>query len=700
MNLNKIMLLVKQEINTCLLNEKENLFSFIVIGFIFGLVLSEKILELNNFKVSTILLINLLAILIFLSILLIFFLVVKIKWLTILISLLIFTVFGFSVLTFKAFYKNNIMLDSNLRFAHLTGKVVNISNSNNGKFSFIFLKDVKFLNYSNGSLPNKIKLTTYYKNLPNKDSIIKVWANLKASYAFTPYSNGLQANSFWNNVGATGYIISKINVINNLQSKTANIFENIINNTNSFISNKINKNFSVRAASIANAVTLGTYGYISKQDMLNLTNSGLLPFISISGFHIAIITSFIFIFVRLSLALVPSISLNIDTKKIASVVTILVLAFYMILLKDVPPALRSGLMAILFMTGVIFNFKTFSTRNLLFACFCILLFKPEYIASISFLLSFTATAIVVMLFNNNKIKAFYSSSKNSLLKQLKCFIVINCLLSILVNIALLPIIAQVFNSFPTYSVISNLIVTPLFSIFIMPFLLIGLILPQMLAVYAFKIVQISIDFMLQIAAVVSSLKFSNIYFASFSNYILIIYIVAVLIVFFSKSKIKYLGALICFVVMLYIFLKPYPIAMIDKNLKVVSFFDSKSKMYVFNNLKEASFIKKIWVKDFSKILSKNLKNSKSFYCDKYNNCIIDYNNIIISYNKDISYIKEACLQANLIIVNEYSNVKCSNAFVIDKYFMKKYGSTFIYFIKSNTIKLVSEKNSKVIKFVQ
>lgn len=699
MVLNQIVLLIKQKVGACFLHEKENLFSFLIVAFILGLILAEKLLEVNNFIVPNVQIIILISILVFFLLLLICLLIVKIKWLIILDVLLIFVALGFSAVTFKALCKNNAMLNNNLRFAHLTGKVVNTIPSNDNKFNIIFLKDVKFINYNNLSLPNNLKLTTFYKDLPKKGSIISVWANLKAFYAFTPYSNGLQANSFWHNIGATGYILSRIKVISSIHQKGYNAFEVLINNTISFISNKINKNFSSRVAGIANAVTLGTYGHINKQDMLNLTNSGLLPFISISGFHIAVITSFIFIFVRLSLALVPIISLNINTKKIASVITIVVLVFYMILLKDVPPALRSGLMAILFMMGVIFNFQTFSTRNLLFACFCILIFKPEYIASISFLLSFIATAAVIMLFNNKTIKSLCHNSKSSLLKTLKCFIIINCLLSVLVNITLLPIIAQFFNSFPTYSVISNLLVTPLFSIFIMPFLLLGLLLPQVVAVYAFKIVQVSIDFMLQIASIISSLKFSNTYFANFSNYILIIYIISILIVFISKSKIKYLGVIVCLTIIIYIFLNPYPIVMIDKSLKVVSFFDSKSKTYVFNNLKEASFIKKIWVNDLSKISPKNLKNSKSFYCDKYNNCIVNYNNIIISYNNDNSYIQEACLEANLIIFNGYTNFKCNNAFIIDKFFMKKYGSTFIYFTKSNTIKLVSEKNSRVIKIV-
>jgi competence protein ComEC len=181
-----------------------------------------------------------------------------------------------------------------------------------------------------------------------------------------------------------------------------------------------------------------------------------------------LLATFIFFLVRGLLALFPYLALRLPTKKIAAVVAFVVTGFYLLISGMQVPAIRSFMMISLVFLGVLTDRKVVSLYTLCLVAFAVLLVRPEWITSASFQLSFVAVMVLVSVFED--------VSKH-LPKGLFCRVVVTGLIAnILVTLALAPFVAYHFNQFNPYGAIGNMLISVLFSFFIMPLLFVSAIL--------------------------------------------------------------------------------------------------------------------------------------------------------------------------------------------------------------------------------
>ncbi len=256
--------------------------------------------------------------------------------------------------------------------------------------------------------------------------------------------------AYFNNLTATGYIKS-YETINHSSNHNIHVLRTKIHQSaNSFLTD---------------ALILGYKNAVSQSEKTTWTTTGIGHVWSISGFHITLISGWLYLIFYTFFRCIPQITRRIPAKIPALLCTGNVLAFYLLLSGTNIATFRAFLMTILAFTAFVFGRRVFSMRNVCIA-FCVLfLINPHSVMQIGFQLSFSAIFGLTWLWSDIKPQM----PKNNFFK----FIYAALLTAIVATIFTAPFVIMHFHIFPTYGLFGNLILLPIFSIAIMPMVAIG-----------------------------------------------------------------------------------------------------------------------------------------------------------------------------------------------------------------------------------
>lgn len=206
----------------------------------------------------------------------------------------------------------------------------------------------------------------------------------------------------------------------------------------------LDKSLNTENSNILKSIILGDDSFLEKNYVKNFRKLGLSHILAVSGLHIGIIFGFI-------LYVLDLLKVHRRTSMIASIIIIWI---YAGLIGFPPSVLRASLMFSFLTIGKI-SFNRYDAINILsLAGFLMLIYRPFWIFSIGFQLSFIATLTILIFMPkiNKMIKV-----KN---KKLKSSLVI----ILTAQLGVLPISLYYFNEFQTLSIISNLIIAPILTI--------------------------------------------------------------------------------------------------------------------------------------------------------------------------------------------------------------------------------------------
>lgn len=189
------------------------------------------------------------------------------------------------------------------------------------------------------------------------------------------------------------------------------------------------------------ALLLGERSRLDERTLRTLQSSGLFHLIAISGAHIAIISYFLFHFLRLWRF----------SDRLRSLVIILGLLFYAFLVEGRPSVVRATTMAILYLFSRLLWKDASLLNTLSAACFLLLLLNPLQLFEAGFILTFIATLTIILFFP--KIKKYFPVLPFRLTDL--------AILSIAAQLGVIPFIAQAFNRVTLGSLILNIPAVPL-----------------------------------------------------------------------------------------------------------------------------------------------------------------------------------------------------------------------------------------------
>lgn len=253
---------------------------------------------------------------------------------------------------------------------------------------------------------------------------------------------------------------------------------------------------------LTSAITLGQKAALKGTTKQYFAASGASHLLAVSGLHVGII------FMAISLLLKPLTSAK-WALKTQQVILIALLWGYAFLCGLSPSIVRAVTMFSVGAIGVIFHQSSQSINNVCFTAFAMLLYNPNYLFDMGFQLSFSAVIGILLYVESRrskvtsqcKVSAETSKTTNRLLTWAKDM----CGVSIAAQLSTLPLILHYFGNFPTYFLLTNLLIIPLGTLLVYTCLLLFIVSPFSISTYLDSPIYILSHLMHQFAQSISEL---------------------------------------------------------------------------------------------------------------------------------------------------------------------------------------------------
>lgn len=467
----------------------------------------------------------------------------------------------------------------------------------------------------------------------------------------------------FSNIGAFGYARSKIYGLEQ-NEKTSSILEQLKKKILHALEQKLEQLSSFgkpEYSGFAKALAINNKEAIGKNYVQTLQNIGVIHLMVLSGYHLGIISLVIFIIFRNLFLFFPIFSVRYNAKKIVSFLVIIFVIFYGYLTGFPTSLVRASIMIIVVMFANILNKPVISLKNIVIAMFLMLLYNPYYLFNIGFQMSFLATLGIIVLWESSLrtgIEKYFPILAKSKIMQ---YVVYSALLTIIAELFIFIVLVQNFNAFPKYSILANLLISPIFNVLIMPFLVFYVLFPMgnfASSIFAYFYAK-GIDAFLLIVKLVSSFPSPVIYVSSLSGVVITIFMLILFFIVVLKAKYRHYPLYLLFFLSIWVLNKSLPTMVIMPFNKVIAV--RQDDIYVFSD-KVSKFARESL--PFNRRLRTRLfaKNNK-IVCDD-NKCMFGVASKTGVYIKN-NDIKLTCQEFDIFVGNNL-NLNCPHVFDFNK----------------------------------
>jgi len=454
------------------------------------------------------------------------------------------------------------------------------------------------ISYPMGVIKQPDKIRLHYDNL---EPLLKVGQRVKLKVNLVPpvsikapFHTSQAKRLYFEKIGAIGKVVQVLD-IRDINAKPT-IFQRLRHQITEHVFQILPEN----QARIITPLITGEQRLVSPELYQIYRRSGIVHVLSVSGFHMALLAGFLFFLIRGLGVVCGRLTLYVNTKKIAAVFALIGTGFYLALSGFQIPAVRSYLMIALVFLGILVNRKTFSVRTIILAGFCMLIFRPENLMSISFQLSFLSVLILVSV--HEKFKQFMPN-QNKYIRHFCEF----CALGVAISLGLTPLIIWHFNQITPYGILGNLAFSFLFSLIIMPLLFIGcLLMPFEMDSALFQWAGTVIEWIEQMADWISKLPFAEISLPSFSVVGLSLIIFGIIFICLWQYWGKIMGVILILMGTLTAFNSDYPIMMVADKGQSIAYIQN-GRFYANENGQD--WIQTLWQNKLGFYRSEKIKDN-------------------------------------------------------------------------------------------
>ncbi|WP_262691826.1 ComEC/Rec2 family competence protein [Kordiimonas aestuarii] len=279
---------------------------------------------------------------------------------------------------------------------------------------------------------------------------------------------------FFDGIGAEGYAASRIDLVKKTQSDTE--LRDRLNSIRAYVAAELTRILPGQKGAIAVALTVGDRHYINKETAGEIRDAGLAHLLAISGLHMGLITAAAFFVIEYLFASIPAVALRIRPKKIAAVVAWGVACGYLLLSGMGIATIRAFIMISVALLAVLADRRVLSLRSIALAALAILLLWPEAVLSVSFQMSFAATAALIAVYEVLSACGWTARGDAGPVRRFLRFIAFMAFTSLIAQVAIAPFALYHFQTLSVIGIAANVVVVPLMSAAIMPLALITLVL--------------------------------------------------------------------------------------------------------------------------------------------------------------------------------------------------------------------------------
>jgi competence protein ComEC len=293
-----------------------------------------------------------------------------------------------------------------------------------------------------------------------------------------------------------------------------------------------------QALGVGLALLVGERAWLSQEVSKAFSSTGTGHLLAVSGIHMALAALFIGGMVRAVLLRCTWITLRMPVRKVATFAAMLAAIAYAGLAGFSPSAVRAMVMILAFGSAFLVDRSQTPLNSLALAAWCILLFEPLNLFSISFQLSFSAVFFLILFSPHFGWKNTEEDPEGRFAFRARLRALL--LVTVVAGIATAPLTAWHFQRLSLLAVPCNLVMVPFTSLFILPCLLAGAVLSIFSAGAAsvvWGLAGAALEPVLRLTAAISQWEWSALWVARPSMpQILLCYSLLGLLAFVQKDK--------------------------------------------------------------------------------------------------------------------------------------------------------------------
>ncbi len=229
------------------------------------------------------------------------------------------------------------------------------------------------------------------------------------------------------------------------------------------IGREIDTRVSPELSGLYRAILLGDRSGVSNTVLEQFKASGAMHILAISGIHMSVIGTLLFVIFYRTLSLSQTILLNFNVRKMAVLFCLPLLIFYSMLAGLNSPVIRSVIMSTVVIAGICIDRKKSVSELLFFAAFLILTISPLQLFTASFQLSFTAVAAILFILPTLKqlLITTTEEARQTAIFKISTWLTAGLLVSTVATFATAPLALYYFNRLSLIGPVTNIILEPL-----------------------------------------------------------------------------------------------------------------------------------------------------------------------------------------------------------------------------------------------
>lgn len=534
------------------------------------------------------------------------------------------TAFGFAWMQIRTIYVAREIYSIPQEKLYLQGKIKKIDTNQKGK-TRVVLENIYDFDKKPILGSFRITLRNKDKNLQSGQCVELVATLMPRAKAQIPNGFQFDRKNFFLGLSGSGFAEStayQIDCENKLSWKQQ--IYNSIQNWRKSIINNIYKTIDDNSASIVAAIVAGEQSEIKTDIKNDYRNSGLAHFLSISGMHMSMIAGLMFFLIRLCIALIPSLALRFDSKKIAVGFAIIISSIYLLISGAEIPAQRAFIMTFIVLLGILFNRQAISMNSIAWAASILMIISPEAIISASFQMSFAAVIALIAFYEKiaNKLNQWFNKNKSSIgvtvIKSIIVYIVGIIAADLIASLATLPFAIYHFNKIALYTTLTNLLAGPIIGLLVMPFALFSLILmPFGVETSTLYIIGKGIDWLNNITSWISSLPHASLQILSMPTWGLLLIVLGGLWTCIWTQKWRYWGLIFVILGFASIATVQKPDIVLNEDATLIGLKDNHNNILILPS-RGKNFTKQIWLEKTAsaKLTKQQYKKLKQIYAGK------------------------------------------------------------------------------------
>jgi competence protein ComEC len=380
---------------------------------------------------------------------------------------LAFVAAGFAVMQEARLERGTPMLERRLGPAAITGKIVDIDPLGRG-WRIIIAPD-PLPSLAANAQPHRLRLHIGATSDPLEpgDRVSLKGLVYPVPAQLLPGGRDMQRELYFAGIGGVGYSFGGAHRIAAEENAGGGWREWLLR-LRALMTARINAALPGSTGGVASAVITGKRGTMQEEVKEAFRQSGLSHLLAIAGLHLGLVGGFVFFTVRGGLALIPFLALRYPIKKIAAVVTLVVLFCYLMISGAAIPTERAFLMNGIVFAAILIDRLRLSMRICAFAAFVVLLLDPASLIGVSFQMSFGAVVALIAIYETWGTRLAYLFHSGSFLRKALGYCGAVAVTTLVATIGTEPFAIYHFHHLVLYSPLANVIAVPISAMWTLP----------------------------------------------------------------------------------------------------------------------------------------------------------------------------------------------------------------------------------------